>query len=95
MADRLKQRTEDDTRRLAALNGWRKLKGLPAAATLEVALKASKPDSADADPDSNGLTPDVLLDESAAIAADMGAQGLFRNPGGSVVADASAAQPKP
>jgi hypothetical protein len=64
---------------LATLNSWRKLKGLAPAANLEDAMKAAKAQTSDADPDSNGLAPDVLLDESAAIALDIGAQGLFRS----------------
>jgi carboxyl-terminal processing protease len=87
LADRQKQRSEDDAKRLALLNGWRKLKGMPPAATLEVAMKAAKPDSADADPDSDGLMPDVLLDETAAITADLESQGLFKVPPASAVAD--------
>jgi len=81
LAERQKQRAEDDARHLALLNGWRKLKGLPPAVTLEEAMKAAKSNDGDADPDSNGVTPDVLLDESAAIAADIDAQGLFHTPG--------------
>jgi carboxyl-terminal processing protease len=95
LADRQKQRVEDDARHLATLNGWRKLKGLAPAATLEDAMKAAKAETSDADPDSNGLAPDVLLDESAAIALDIGAQGLFRNPAASAVAEAPSSQPKP
>jgi carboxyl-terminal processing protease len=78
LADRQKQRAEDDAKRLVSLNAWRKLKGMPAAATLEEALKADKAD-ADGDGD-GGLTADVLLDESAAIVADMDARGLFQKP---------------
>ncbi len=88
LADRQKQRSEDDAKRLGLLNGWRKLKGMPPAATLEVAMKAAKPDSADADPDSDSLTPDVLLDETAAITADLSGQGLFQVPPASAVAAA-------
>ncbi len=88
LADRQKQRTEDDTKRLASLNAWRKLKGLPAAATLEDALKAAKPDAnGDSDPDTGGVA-DVLLDESAAIVADMDAQGLFQGRPNTAVAEA-------
>ncbi|HEY4126926.1 MAG TPA: carboxy terminal-processing peptidase [Gammaproteobacteria bacterium] len=79
LADRQKQRVEDDARRLTLLNGWRKLKGLPAAATLEVAMKSVKPDT-DANPDADGLTPDVLLNETAAITVDIDRQGLFQAP---------------
>ncbi|HEY3859144.1 MAG TPA: carboxy terminal-processing peptidase [Gammaproteobacteria bacterium] len=89
LADRQKQRAEDDARRLTMLNGWRKLKGLPPAATLEEAMKSAKADSADADPDADGLTPDVLLDETAAITADLGSPGMFQAPPTSSIADAT------
>jgi carboxyl-terminal processing protease len=81
LADRQKQRDDDDMKRLALANGWRKLKGLPPAANLEEALKLPKsgdPAAADADADADSLEPDVLLDESAAIVADMDAAGLFK-----------------
>jgi len=87
LADRQKQRADDDAKKLASLNAWRKLKGLPAAATLEVAIKAAKPDAnGDTDPDTGGI-PDVLLDETAAIVADMDAHGLFQSQPTSSVAD--------
>lgn len=84
LADRLKQRAEDDGKRLVTLNAWRKLKGLPAAATLEEAIKADKADANDPD---SGVTPDVLLAETAAITVDMDAQGLFQSRPNSAVAD--------
>jgi carboxyl-terminal processing protease len=87
LADRQKLRAEDDAKRLGILNSWRKLKGLPPAATLEAAMKGASPDSGGADVDAEGIAPDVLLNETAAITADMDAKGLFRS-GGSAVADA-------
>jgi carboxyl-terminal processing protease len=88
LADRQKQRSEDDARKLEMLNGWRKLKGLPAATTLEAAMKTAKPDtSAGADVDADGLAPDVLLNETAAITVDINAQGLFQVQPSSSVAD--------
>jgi carboxyl-terminal processing protease len=87
LAERQKQRSEDDAKKLGTLNGWRKLKGLPAAATLEAALKTGKPD-APSDPDADdSVAPDVLLVETAAIVADIGAQGLFQVPPGSSLAN--------
>ena len=71
------------------LNSWRKLKGLPVAATLEAALKDAKPDSGGADQDAPGIAPDVLLNETAAITADIDAQGLFQVQPGSSVAEAN------
>jgi carboxyl-terminal processing protease len=88
LADRQKQRAEDDVKHLALLNSWRKLKGLAPVASLEEAMKSAKPDAADTDPDSDSL-PDVLLDETAAITADLGSQGLFQIPPTSSVADAT------
>jgi carboxyl-terminal processing protease len=88
LADRQKQRAEDDAKRLATLNGWRKLKGLPPAANLEAAMKGASQDSGGADVEAEGIAPDVLLNETAAITADIGAKGLFRS-GGSALADAS------
>ena len=80
LAERQKQRSDDDAKRLATLNAWRKLKGLPAAATLEAALKAAKPDTGDGTGnDAGSVTSDVLLDETADITADIGALGLFQD----------------
>ncbi|HEY1772780.1 MAG TPA: carboxy terminal-processing peptidase [Gammaproteobacteria bacterium] len=93
LADRQKLRTEDDAKHLAMLNGWRKLKGLAPATTLEAAMKSTNSDSGGADVDAEGVAPDVLLNATAAITADMDAKGLFRIPG-SAVADASRSQPK-
>ncbi|HLW73592.1 MAG TPA: carboxy terminal-processing peptidase [Gammaproteobacteria bacterium] len=87
LADREKQRAEDDAKRLAVANGWRRLKGLPPAASLEDALKLPKGDDpAAAESDAEALQPDVLLDESAAIVADMDAAGLFQGPPNSALA---------
>ena len=90
LADREKQRADDDAKRLALANGWRKLRGLPPAANLEEALKLPKsadPAAADADADADSLEPDVLLDESAAIVADMDAAGLFKGQPHSALAE--------
>lgn len=92
LADRQKLRAEDDAKRLAMLNSWRKLKGLPVAATLEAAMKGGKPDSGGADVDAEGIAPDVLLNATAAITADMDAKGLFRSTG-PALAENGQAQP--
>ena len=87
LAQRQKERTEDDAKRLAVANAWRKLKGLGPAATLEDALKPPKPAAAasSAAPavagSDDGIQPDVLLNETAAIVADMSAAGLSATPG--------------
>ena len=84
LATRQKQQAEDDAKRLAIANAWRKLKGLPPAATLEAALKLPKgTDEAEAP----ALEPDVLLAESAQIVADIGGAGLFQGPPGSSLAE--------
>lgn len=93
LADRQKQRSEDDAKKLGMLNGWRKLKGLPVAATLEAAMKGAKPDSGAADPDADPIAPDVLLNETAAITADIDAQGLFQVQPSSSVAEANPQKP--
>jgi len=77
LTERQKLRAEDDAKRLATLNSWRKLKGLPAAATLEAAMKGGTPNSGGSDVDAEGIAPDVLLNMTAAITADMDAKGLF------------------
>ena len=88
LAERQKQRADDDVKKLAMLNAWRKLKGLAPAATLQEALKAAKPDTSEGtDTDAGGIAPDVLLNETAAIAADIDAQGLFQPASGSAVAE--------
>ena len=89
LADRQRLRSEDDAKKLAMLNAWRKLKGLPAAATLEAAMKGAKPDNGGegSDVDAEGIAPDVLLNETAAITADITAQGLFQVQPGSSVAE--------
>ena len=79
-------RTEHDRERLLLANGWRKLRGLPPAANLEAAYKlagaggasASTPAHPDAagPNDSGTLVPDVLLQETAHIVADMVALGV-------------------
>ena len=90
MTVRQKQQADDDAKRLTLANAWRKLKGLPPATTLEAALKLPK--AAD-DVDAPGLEPDVLLNESAQIVADIDGAGLFQGPPGSSLADA-AGKPK-
>ena len=80
MTVRQKQQADDDAKRLTLANAWRKLKGLPPATTLEAALKLPK--AAD-DVDAPGLEPDVLLNESAQIVADIDGAGLFQGPPGS------------
>lgn len=82
MSAREAQRAERDRERLALANGWRKLKGLPPAVNLEDAYKLAKTDTgnsnskseqdADSD-DSDTLVPDVLLQETAHIVADLSA----------------------
>ena len=86
LAERQKQRSDDDAKKLTMLNAWRKLKGLAPAATLEEAIKPAKPDASEGtDTDTGGIAPDVLLNETAAIAADIDAQGLFQgNPAAAV-----------
>ena len=94
LADRQKQRSEDDAKKLSMLNGWRKLKGLPTAATLEAAMKSAKPDSSEgSDVDASGIAPDVLLNETAAITADIDAQGLFQVQPGTSIADSNRTPP--
>jgi len=79
LTEREKERSADDQKRLILANAWRKLKGLSPAANLEDALKLPKAADAAADGgEDDGLEPDVLLDECAAIVADMGAAGLFQ-----------------
>jgi len=82
LSEREKQRAEDDKERLTELNAWRKLKNLPAAASLEDALKTGKAapaEAAAADPEAAAeeLQPDVLLDETAQIVTDMDSLGLI------------------
>ncbi len=88
LATRQKEQAEDDAKRLALANAWRKLKGLPPATTLEAALKLPKAAGAADEADAPGLEPDVLLDESAQIVADIGSSGLFQGPPGSALAEA-------
>ncbi len=92
LAERKKQRAQADTQRLALANAWRKLKGLPAAASLEDALKPAKDAGSDADDgDDPGLEPDVLLNETAQIVADMTLPGMFQTVPGSALADSNSA----
>ena len=89
LTERQKEQAEDDAKRLALANSWRKLKGLAPATSLEAALKLPKdtgntPGGDDGDP---GLEPDVLLDESAEIVADITGVGLFQGQPGSSLAE--------
>ena len=82
LSEREKQRAEDDKQRLAEMNAWRKLKNLPAAATLEDALKTGKGAATGSSTDdaaeaaAEELQPDVLLDETAEIVTDIDKLGL-------------------
>ncbi|MBU6420667.1 MAG: carboxy terminal-processing peptidase [Gammaproteobacteria bacterium] len=86
---RAAQRSDRDRERLALANGWRKLKGLPPAANLEAAYKLAESgadkahDTTEQDTgadDAAALVPDVLLQETARIAADMAALGVGNLP---------------
>lgn len=83
------QRTQRDHERLTLANGWRKLKGLPPATTLEAAYKLAAADSGKTGAGSTqessadnpaALVPDVLLRETAHIVADMDALGIGNLP---------------
>ncbi|HEU5399447.1 MAG TPA: carboxy terminal-processing peptidase [Gammaproteobacteria bacterium] len=87
LAERQKERAAEDAKRLVLANAWRKLEGLAPAATLEEALKAPKTASDPDGSDSPGIEPDVLLDETAEIVADMEAKKLFQHAPASAVAD--------
>ncbi|HEV2322003.1 MAG TPA: carboxy terminal-processing peptidase, partial [Gammaproteobacteria bacterium] len=88
LAERQKERSADDAKRLSLANAWRKLEGLPAAATLAEALKTSKTGASDPDgADDPGIEPDVLLDETAQVVADMDARKLFPPTPPSALAD--------
>ena len=84
LSTRAQQRAEHDQQRLRMVNAWRKLRGLPPAATLEAALKtvqADEPGTVGGQTDNSGnntstIEPDVLLDETAHIAADMAASAV-------------------
>ena len=98
LTERKKQQADDDAKGLTLANAWRKLKGLPPATTLEAALKLPKSATAAAaiaadDADSQGLEPDVLLNETAAIVADITGEGLFQGQPASSLADANKPQP--
>ncbi|MGB9428736.1 MAG: carboxy terminal-processing peptidase [Gammaproteobacteria bacterium] len=83
LSAREKQQTDRDRTQLALANGWRRLKGLPSATSLEDAYKlaenAKAPEAttslsvnaADTGNDVNGVVPDVLLRETAHVVADM------------------------
>lgn len=84
LSERKEQRAELDKQRLTIANGWRELKGLPPAATLEAALDTDKdkkpgrnaasaphPGNSVSDSEDNGLEPDVLLNAAAHIVSDM------------------------
>ncbi|HET7176560.1 MAG TPA: carboxy terminal-processing peptidase, partial [Gammaproteobacteria bacterium] len=88
LAERQKERGADDAKRLGLANAWRKLEGLPPAATLEEALKTPKTATTDPDgTDDPGIEPDVLLDETAQVVADMDVKKLFHATPPSALAD--------
>ena len=90
MTDRQKQRSQDDKDRLAIANQWRKLRSLPPAASLEDAYKVPPPpasggqiasaDTSSEGDDSNSVEPDVLLQETAQIVADLSTLGSHPAP---------------
>ncbi|HEX5340009.1 MAG TPA: carboxy terminal-processing peptidase [Gammaproteobacteria bacterium] len=101
LSERQTQRAELDKQRLAIANGWRQLKGLAPAASLEAAYKSaqdakgSKPAAGADNPDSgatpdgsddNGLEPDVLLDAAAHIVSDMKSLGVGSLPASAAIA---------
>jgi hypothetical protein len=80
LSEREKQQITDDHEKLALANDWRRLRGLPPANSLEEAYKLATKDkpakasdftAAGTDTDVNTLEPDVLLQETAQITADM------------------------
>jgi len=82
------QHTRDDEK-LSLANFWRKLKGLPPAKNLDEAYKLTGTGKAstdgnnsgdDNDNNINGLVPDVLLQETAHITADMAVLNVGRMP---------------
>lgn len=89
LSEREKLQASRDHEKLELANAWRKLKGLPPAKSLADAYKTtgdSKPgkihgdDATDGDNDVNALIPDVLLQETAQITADMVVMGIGSMP---------------
>jgi carboxyl-terminal processing protease len=83
LSEREKLQASRDDQKLALANAWRKLKGLPAAKNLEDAYKLPGSNATlktgsvdDDDSDANALVPDVILQETAHITADMSAMGI-------------------
>ncbi|HET7649401.1 MAG TPA: carboxy terminal-processing peptidase [Gammaproteobacteria bacterium] len=104
LSEREKQRAELDRQRLKIANGWRELKGLPPAATLDAALDTDKdkkpgshataspnPEDSGGDTEDNGLEPDVLLNAAAHIVSDMDRLGVGRLPRAAAAPDNAAA----
>ncbi|MGH7171514.1 MAG: carboxy terminal-processing peptidase, partial [Gemmataceae bacterium] len=94
LSDRKEQRAREDAQQLVIANGWRRLKGLPAATTLEAAFKlpetgthSTAPSAASSTPaestDNSSLAKDELLQEAADVAADMSALGVGHLPAAS------------
>jgi len=80
LSEREKLQTVRDHEKLVLANSWRKLKGLPPAKNLDEAYKLTGNDKASTDDENSGddndngisgLVPDVLLQETAHITADM------------------------
>lgn len=80
LSEREKLQAARDDEKLMLANSWRKLKGLPPAKSLDAADKLQGNGKAstdeedtggDTDTDVSGLIPDVLLQETAHITADM------------------------
>lgn len=94
LSERKQQRASEDKQRLEIANGWRKLKGLPPATTLEAAYKlpesstrAKAPSAASGTPeldeaasDSSSLVTDELLQQAGYIAVDMATLNVGRLP---------------
>ncbi len=80
LSEREKLQTTRDDEKLALANAWRKLKGLPPAKSLDAAYKQTGNSKASTDDENSvdntdidigGLVPDVLLQETAHITADL------------------------
>jgi len=81
LSERKLQQHKLDEAKLSLANDWRKLRGLPAAKSLDDAYKLPIPrDTHDNGSGSNLLVPDMLLQESAQIAIDMENLGIGSMP---------------
>lgn len=89
LSEREKLQVTHDDEKLSLANSWRKLKGLPPAKSLDEAYKLTGTGKAstddensgdDNDNDINSLVPDVLLEETAHIIADMAVLNVGRMP---------------